>query len=234
MNTKSASGLNKILLQSSCFALLLLVLSACKGIGKDCSMDNFSGFQLDTLNMSHYRFFDERFVQGLKPGITYRYKDSTQITYAAGKDFTVLSFNAFFDGFEPDLNTMRFGNKESRIKLRTCYGVCSYLKRTLKFKENNPETKVLLLNTFSKGMNKKIHTDSCVYLEGQMKNLGLYLGSREYIFMPYDRYIFTRKDAFYAKILLIKDKNELLTFIFYSNNLIRTDIPEHLAYELKQ
>jgi|GEM_PF-4161520 len=207
--------------------LLYFVLHACNGNIENCSLEDFEGFEMEKTDPANYSIFYKELSEGLKPGITYKFRNKPPVCFAEGKDFKLLSFS--IDSVDISLDGLKTENKVSKIKLRKCYSKCGYLGKVLKFKLDNPKpSEQLVLNILSSSTNNKIFKRDLFYFEGTAKNLGLYIGKNEFIFLPTDNSGNSFEAELYMKIVLAKQGRKLLAYIFYSKNEITTDVLDKL------
>ncbi|MBX2948084.1 MAG: hypothetical protein KF704_02305 [Crocinitomicaceae bacterium] len=206
------------------FFPLFFILISCGNSVENCSTTNFDGFETDSLDIEQYHFLNDDLINDLRPAITYKFKDKSTVSFAEGKDFTLLSFSIKTED-SLDLKNVLIKTGESKIQLGKCYSKCGYLGRFLKFKLDNvkksptPSLKIM----FSALKSTVIDTNS-IYLEGIGQNIGFYIDKQEFIFLPHENSSMKNRESFYMKILILQ-KGEICTaHIFYSENEIKTDV----------
>lgn len=210
------------------YLLMLFVLGSCYGNIESCSTDDFESFEMDRIDLHLFRFLDNEFVTDLKPGITYKFKNKSLVSFVKGKDFTLLGFDLHS---KKNVGIKKFQVKqgESKIQIGKCYSKCGYLGRTLKFRfKNNKKFSVPEFKIMTTGISKKIVKSNYIYVEGQFQNFGIFVEDQEFIFLPIEESSLKSREDFYMKILLVNDGLEWVAYVFYSEKEIKTDILKNL------
>lgn len=210
------------------FLIATVLISSCNESNNDCLLEKFDSFEMEKLDTSQYRFLNENLVSKLEQCISYKFKDKTIVSFVKGKDFTLLSFSLKVN--KPNaMNSIRVRKGETKTQIRKSYLFCGYLGRKLAFRpKNNRRVKHPILNLDTDKIKKKIIKSNFIFVDGNIKNLGLYLEDQEYIFMPYDNAFYTQKEDLYVKVLLINDGNTWMIYIFYAKDKFKTKVLDGL------
>jgi hypothetical protein len=202
---------------------MFFLFSACSGKEESCSVSDFETFDLENLDSVQYSIFQKEFMEQLKPGITYKNKLRPDVSFANGKNFNLLSFKIdSTERFSPESLTIQL--QEAKIRHNTCYGKYGYMGKIMKVKHDN---KVVIHSPVLKWMpgkiNSKILKPGFLYLEGIAKNLGIFTGKQEFIFIPYDDALLKKPTNYYIKLMIWKYDNQWQVHLFYAKSAFEFD-----------